>query len=186
MPSSNINNVWGQSTQSIELTVPSGQVCLVKRPDPQRLAELGVLDQVDILTKLVDDKHVKRVKGKSAADLVKTIDSSVVTKNPKIMVGILQTADKVVEAVVLSPVVLRPVLRDAYKQPVLVDGKEIPLPHEERVEGQIYTDMIEFVDRMFIFQHAVGGNPDLATFRDESDAPVDGVADRDKVSHPAE
>lgn len=181
MPSTNVNNVWGSKTHEYELEVPSGQVCLIKKVDPQQLVAMGVIDQVDVLTKLVDTKHVKRVKGKPQSTPNK-VDVAALSKNPQAIVDILALSDKVVEAVILKPNVKRPIVRDEHGQPKFFNGKEIPLPYEDRVEGQIYTDMIDSMDRMFIFQRAVGGDIDLATFRRELELPVSGLANGDEVS----
>jgi hypothetical protein len=186
MPSSINNNVWGNQKKTVELEMPSGQMCLVKKPDPQRLATLGIIDKVDTLTKLVDVKHVKRVKGKPSSVPAK-VDAATISNNPKAMVDMLELADRVVEQVVLEPPVLRPVVRDSDGTPLLRKNSknedvEIPLPWKDRDDDQIYTDLIDFVDRIFIFQHAVGGNPDLATFREQSSIDVLGVADGEGVS----
>lgn len=185
MPSS-INNVWGSQKSTVELECPSGQMCLVRKPDPQILVTLGIADKVDVLTKLVDTKHVKRVKGKPSTDPAQ-VDLSTFSKNPKAMTDVFSLADRVVEAVVIEPHVLRPVSRDIDGSPLLVKNAkgeevEVPLPWNDRQEGQIYTDMIDFPDRMFIFQHAVGGDVDLASFREQSKSDVSGVADGKDVS----
>lgn len=185
MPSS-INNVWGSQKKTVELETPSGQKCLVKKPDPQRLATLGIIDKVDTLTKLVDMKHVKRVKGKPSSAPAK-VDAATISKNPKTMINMLELADRVVENVVLEPTVLRPIVRDSDGTPLLKKNSngedvEIPLAWKDRDEDQVYTDLIDFADRIFIFQHAVGGNPDLATFREQSPLDVLDVADGESVS----
>lgn len=178
MPSSNVNNVWGSQKLEVELECPSGQRCLVKKPDPQQLVEMGIIDKVDVLTKLVDTKHVKRVKGKQSLTPAQ-VDVETISKNPKIAMDIMTLADRVVESVVLEPSVKRPVR-------VIDEGleteREVKLAWSDRVEGQIYTDMIDFMDRMYIFQHAVGGNTDLATFREQLELTVSNVANGDKVS----
>lgn len=184
MPSSNINNVWSSQRLDVELECPSGQLCLVKKPDPQQLVTMGIIDKVDVLSKLVDTKHVKRVKGKPSSSPV-PVDTKAISENPKLAMEILVLADKVVEAVVLEPIVKRPVVRDESGHPKvvkkMVEGElievEIPLPWADREDGQVYTDMIDFMDRMYIFQHAVGGNVDLASFRKQLELAVPDVAD---------
>jgi len=168
MPSSNkINNVWASNKLEVELECPSGQVCLVKKPDPQQLVTMGIIDKVDVLTKLVDTKHVKRVKGKPSSTPAQ-VDVKTLSENPKLAIDIMSIADKVVEAVVIEPPVRR-----------------VPEEWTDRIEGQVYTDMIDFMDRMYIFQHAVGGNTDLATFREQLQLSLPGVANGDEVSNKA-
>jgi hypothetical protein len=172
MPSSKINNVWGSNKLDMELECPSGQVCLVRKSSPEQLVAMGIIDRIDVLSKLVDIKHVKRVKGKPSS-IPSQVDVEALSKNPKIAVDILTLADKVVEAVVLEPNVKRPTKT--------VDGIEVSLLHSERIDGQVYTDMIDFMDRMFIFQHAVGGNTDLHSFREQFQSNVANMADVNEV-----
>jgi hypothetical protein len=43
---------WG-GPPTVDLTVPSGAVCKVKRSDPMHLLDAGVLDDVDTLSMFV-------------------------------------------------------------------------------------------------------------------------------------
>jgi hypothetical protein len=139
---------------------------------------MGVLDKVDILSKLVQTKHVERVKGKpKQTPSIKNVDVASIGQNPKAIMDMLSLSDKVIEAVVVEPRVVRPIK--------IIEGKEVGLEFDERVEGTIYTDMIDILDKAFIFQHAVGGNPDVADFRDESGANVARLADVVEVANTA-
>jgi hypothetical protein len=86
--------------------------------------------------------------------------------------------DRVTEYVVVQPQVLRPVQRDEEGNPIKMwkgriedDGErimeELPLPDAERVPGTVYTDMVEPMDKVYLFQFVVGGVRDLEQFRAE-------------------
>ena len=171
MPSPNIpENKYGQGWSSVQafvdLECPSGTWCQVRKPNPKQLISLGFMDNFDTLTALVDKKHVKRVKGKAVPDV------SSMMKNPKAVMDAMALADKIAEHVVLQPTLKRPVKRvfDENGKPILnEDGKPVEedLEGHERVDGVIYTDMIDDIDKMFIMQFAVGGSSDLTKFREQ-------------------
>lgn len=146
----------------LDLEVPSGQLCQVRRPGIPGLVKAGVLDSLDALTGIVQTDHIERVKsGKGEIDKV---DVAALAADKEKLLEALELSDKVVEYVVLQPSVLRPVVRDEAGEPV---KPEVPLPEKDRVPGQVYTDMVDLMDKMFIFQFVVGGVRDLETFRKE-------------------
>lgn len=135
---------WGSDSSGLhELTVPSGQTCLVKRPGVQGLMAAGVLHNLDRLTALVDEQHVRRVKGQPSQ-----VDVQSLMNDPEQIAHVLHTVDRIVSHVVVQP-------------PVEMAPNDIT----SRKAGQIYTDMVEIEDKMFIFQFVVGGTRDLETFR---------------------
>lgn len=136
----------------VDLEVPSGQTCQVRRPGVQNLVRLGLLDQTDFVTSMINEKHIKRVKGQS------TINTKSLMADPESLIKAMATIDKV-----LCYVVVQPQLKLAMK---VVDGKEQELPESEYEPGVIYTSMIDLNDKMFVFQYAVGGSKDLEKFRD--------------------
>lgn len=156
MPSTNFKpTTWGQNPY-VELTVPSGQLCLVRRPNVRALIALGLVDTVDPLTSLVDEKHIKRVgRGKNAKA---ELNEQTLMEDPKAIMSLLDIADKVCEYMVMEPAVVRPVR--------VVDGKEFQLKGHERNPDLVYTDMIDDTDKIFIFSHSIGGTTDLEQFRD--------------------
>lgn len=134
-----------------DLQVPSGQICQVRRPGVEGLVRMGLLDKVDSLTGIVDQKHIKRVKGQ------KVIDEKSLMSDPEALLQAMSTIDKVLCHVVVQPRIERPVVE--------VDGKEHELPESEYVAGVVYTSMVGIEDKMFIFNYAVGGSKDLEKFR---------------------
>lgn len=103
----------------------------------------GVLHQVDSLTALVDKKHVvKGLDGKTDE-----LDASSLMKDPEALQDVMSVVDRVVAYCVVKPDV------------------QVAPEDERRDPDVIYTDMIDVIDRMFIFAFVVGGTRDLETFR---------------------
>jgi len=151
---------------TIDLEVPSGQLCLVRRPGIAGLVKAGVLDSLDALTGIVQTDHIERVK--SGKGEISKEDIAALAGDKAKLLEALELADKVVEYVVVQPSVFRAIARDETGKPVLdEDGKESPLSEADRMPGQVYTDMVDLMDKMFIFQFVVGGVRDLETFRKE-------------------
>lgn len=159
---------WGQQ-QLFDLEVPSGQVCQVRAPGVENLIAAGVLDSADTLTSLVDEKHIKRVgnaqRGKAPAK-VQEIDGASLLKDPENLGKVFTLIDRIVCHMVVQPQVklsTRMVKKD--------DGTEEPhiIPFAERSDapGVVYSDQIGMLDKMFIFQYAVGGGEDLESFREQ-------------------
>jgi hypothetical protein len=158
-------NAWmsGGVGSMEELEVPSGQLCLVRRPGVQGLIKAGVLHKMDSLSSIVNEKHIKRVKGKTEVDVQKLM------KDPKSIDEILHIVDKVVCHCVVKPEIFRAPNDATLRQP-----------------GVVYTDMIDITDKMFIFNYVVGGTRDLETFRREFDQSVGGVESSESVSEDPE
>lgn len=173
MPSSNkkkYGSGWAETEMFQDLECPSGTWCQVRKPNPKNLMSLGFLDKFDQLTGIVESKHVKRVKGQAPVVNVKSM-----SQDPKAIMDILIVADRIVEHVVSQPTIVRPVKVVGTNDKG--DPIEEPLRAEEREDGVVYTDMIDDVDKMYIFQHAVGGSTDLATFREQIGQSAESVGD---------
>lgn len=137
-----------------DLTVPSGQLCLVRRPGIQGLMTAGVLHDIDSLSALVDQKHVKKnAKGQSGQ-----LNMGSLLKDQKAIDGMLHTVDRVVCHCVLKPEI-----------------QMTPNDVTRRQTGVIYADMIDITDKMFIFQFVVGGTRDLESFRGQLNQSVAGL-----------
>lgn len=172
MPSKNYT-LGKSKKKGIDLELPSGETCLVRRPGPQTLIAAGVLDSFDSLTALVGAK-LNEIDGKTevSASALQTLAGQQANIN-----AALGMVDKVVEFVVLEPKVLRPIRRDDVTGQPFLDsqGKEVPLSDQERDEKRLYTDDVDLADRMFILQFSVGGSADLERFRDETASLVGSV-----------
>jgi hypothetical protein len=128
-----------------DLTVPSGQVCLVRRPGMQGLIKAGVLHNVDSLSQIVNEKHLLRVDGKATDE----INMSSLLNDEQGMDEVLHVMDKVICHVVVKPEV-----------------HMTPGDVTRRQPGVVYADMVDLVDKMAIFNYAVGGTRDMESFRE--------------------
>lgn len=148
-----------------DLTVPSGQTCLVSRPGLEGLIRAGVLRNVDSLSAIVDKKHIKKTK-KGQPDKV---DAESIMKDPAALDSIIHTVDKVVcHCVILPEIHMAP--------------NDVTL----RKPGVVYTDMVGLEDKMFIFNFVVGGTRDLESFRGGLDSAMGGVEAQSGVPDSAE
>jgi hypothetical protein len=146
-----------------DLECPSGQVCQVRRPGVEGLVRHGLLDKVDSITSMINQKHIKRVKGE------KVIDEKSLMSDPQALMKAMTTIDKVICFVVAQPHIELPIK--------VVDGVEQELPENEYVDGVVYTSMVGIEDKMFIFNYSVGGSKDLEKFRLRSGESVPGMDD---------
>lgn len=146
-----------------ELVTPTGQLCLVRRPGVQGLMKAGILQNVDTLSAIVSEKHIKRVEGKVE------IDASSFMNDEERMAEVMRVVDKVVCYCVVKPEV-----------------QTTPDDVTRRQNGVIYADMIDLMDKMFIFQYIVGGTRDMESFRGQFDELLGGLATGEAVPGAAE
>lgn len=174
-----VATAWG-GQHLVDLEMPSGQLAQVRRPGVTGLVKAGLLDSLDSLTGLVQTEHIDRVrKGASTTKEITPEEIKALASDSGRLVDVLTLMDRVIEYVVVQPQVLRPVQRDEQGRPVKTwRGKlnddtgeqvleELDLPDGERVPGMVYTDQIDPVDKVYIFQFVVGGVRDLEQFREE-------------------
>lgn len=133
----------------MELDLPSGNCCLAIRPGAEGLIKAGLLDSLDQLTSLVQIEHIDAKDPRKAAT---NVDVQELLKDPKKLATGLALVDKVICHVVKAPVVFMPPEDD--------DALRDP--------NVIYADQVDYEDKMFIFQWAVGGTSNLVQFRQES------------------
>lgn len=141
-PNKYVPTTWGQ-TATEELTVPSGQQCLVRKMGPTALMQSGLLDAADLLSEIAG-KHIDRVKRG-----VQDEDIREVLKDPQKVTKALEMIDKMVCVVVVEPKVMM-----------------APKVNENRVPGGVYTDMIDEPDKIFIVQWVMEGQKAVAPFRE--------------------
>lgn len=148
---------WGgKKAASIELRVPSGQLCLVRTVGVPGLIEAGILSHVDSLTSIVSDEFIKKNEaGNPVLDIPGITDSEGAVKS------IMEVMSKVVCLAVVEPKVYEVPMK--HEDP---DDPESPLVEDERVEGRVYIDTVDEEDQVFIFQAVIGGTQDLEQFRD--------------------
>lgn len=152
---------WGGEL-TVDLEVPSGQLCLARRPGLNGLLKAGVLHDIDPLLPLIDE-HVARVEGKidperREAELNKELLD--IFRNPAQFATIQHMLDRVVCYVVLKPQILH-----------------TPDDPTQRQSDKIYADMVELEDKIFILDWALGGASDVISFREKLKAGVGNLAD---------
>lgn len=162
-------NTWlaGGLGETTDLQVPSGQMCLVRRPGVEGLMRAGVLRKMDSLSALVSEKHLK--KGRKGTKASEQIDISSLMKDTKSLENIMHTVDRVVCHCVVKPEV-----------------QMAPNDVTRRKDGVVYSDMIDITDKMFIFNYVVGGTRDLESFRDGLERHLGGLESGEGVQPEAE
>lgn len=142
---------WGGETV-VDLEVPSGQLCLARRPGLNGLLKAGVLHDIDPLLPLVDE-HVARVEGKvDPARREEQMNKQImdVFKDEAKFATVEHMLDRVVCYVVLKP-------------QILMNPNDIT----QRKPDKIYADMIDLTDKMFILDWCLGGTADVTSFREK-------------------
>lgn len=182
MPGKSRNSKYSLGSKEIlvDLEVPSGGMCQVKRVGPIELIKAGLFDRLDVLGSLVQTEHVDRVAGRAPekkspeALQVQQMQELIKDKSK------LLEAEKLIDQVVLH-VVKQPELHAVPEQPTEDDQ-----PRNWREPGLVYVDTVDFTDKVFIFQFVVGGSADLESFRQEFQKTLGGLEPSQVVSLPAE
>lgn len=173
---------------NIELKLPSGNVALVRRLQPEAFLTSGLIP--DSLSAMVS-QAIRSKKG-LPPDAMKQI-----ADDPKKIRQAMQMTDEVVCYVVLEPVCEMPPkcgyemsggrICDEY---VDTDDKRHtdsnnpdhhPFIEGARDEDTLYADEVSLEDKQFIFQFAMGGTADVERFREELGSGVVGVPNRKNV-----
>lgn len=159
---------WGGEVL-MDLEVPSGQLCQVRRPGITGLIKIGVLDSLDSLSGIVKSDHIDRVEaGKDPQ--VTAEDMRELAKSKVGLLRAVELANKVTLAVVVQPALAPvPLVRNPVTgEPELDDDmRPIEIPLEGRDPALTYVDQVDLMDQMFILQFVVGGVTDLEQFRKE-------------------
>lgn len=142
---------WGQYDE--ELTVPSGQRCRVRKLDFADVMEAGLLDKLNTLQGVVD-KHIKKGEGAPPTDPMKLLKDKRTSQQFSSLID-----DVVIMCVTQPPLTKAP---GAYK---------------DRKPGVVYVDTVGLMDKMEIFEHALGELNKLASFRGGADESAERVAD---------
>lgn len=158
---------WGQPTEQ-DFTCPSGQLCRVRRVDIMDLLGGGLLNNLDFVTKIVQDEHIPNANpGPKAAE--ENAVRALAASGPEQMAEFKKSIDSVVLRVVVKPSLW----------PVPDEG-------EPRVDGCVYVDSVAFTDKVQIFNWAVSGGKnatEIQQFRPEADQSV-GTLEHGEVVSP--
>jgi len=150
---------WKSKTsKGTPLVVPSGNTCLVRTPGMQVFIKQGLIP--NSLMPIVQEAMNK---GKAPKNLEFDPD-----KNPELLNEMMDLMDAVTVYCVIEPKV-----------------EPEPATEDERRDDVLYVDEVDFNDKMFIFQYAVGGTADLAKFREELGEHMEAVPASEDVELPS-
>lgn len=129
-----------------EVPLPSGNTCMAIRPGMDTFISIGIIPNslMSIISKSIDQAQ----KGK-AVDDEKLLEEMM--GDPGKIQDIMQLVDAITLFIVKDPVV-----------------HKAPAPGDPRVPDTMYVDMVDFEDKMFLFQWAVGGVESLEAFRQQA------------------
>jgi hypothetical protein len=125
------------ASEGTPLTVPSGNTCLVRLPGMEVFVRKGLIP--NSLMPIVQEAMAK---GRAPQNMN-------VEANPKMLEEMMDLMDAVTVYCVLEPKVA-----------------STPADGQARDENILYVDEVDFNDKLFIFQVAVGGTSDLEKFRE--------------------
>jgi hypothetical protein len=158
--------------KGIPLSLPSGLTVLARRVELRTFLEQGDVPNalLEIVTEALD-------KGR------KMDPKSMMGEEGQVDLEMIGEMYEMVNAVCVQSIT-KPKCRAQVWTEQDEENEDIPegaevgdrIPDEDRDDDLLYTDDIDDTDKMFIFQWAVGGTSDLATFRQESEADLASLA----------
>lgn len=156
---------WKKKTEPVPLDLPSGNTCLVQPVGMEAFIKQGFIPNslLPIVQKSLAAGEAGRPDEINAGEMM-----AEALQDPEKLRDIFDVADAVTVYCVVEP-------------------KVHPVPEDDssREEDKLYVDEIDFDDKMFIFQYAVGGSRDLEAFRAATAADVGPVADGNVVQLPS-
>jgi hypothetical protein len=163
---------WRKNTAEMELELPSGEVCLVKRPGLPQLIAADVLP--DILTNIAQQAIEEGKTGKNPEKALVDVQSLMSQKEG--LSTMLESFSQVTAYCVVQPICR---YHRRKLETVRMDGVDVrweDIPKEDRNPDFLYTDEVDLEDQMFIFQYVVGGSADLVEFRQQLGESMGSVA----------
>lgn len=160
---------WGRRYE--DLTCPSGQTCKIRKLGVEQLIAEGAIEDLDTLTAFVNKKHIEpKAKSVKKGAKGKSGNPAVAAKQQK---DATQQAMGVLEGVSSDDVRRMFGLMDIVVMAAVVAPKLHPVPEPEgpdgeapeRVEGIVYIDDVDAVDKSYIFNYVFAGVKDLESFR---------------------
>jgi hypothetical protein len=172
---------WGNSPYK-DLTLPSGAHVQVKAVDLAAIIAADLVDEMDALSPVVEEKVVNPTKGKRPSDRPKKKPTKAQAKAEEAkaasdfmrsgeMLPMLNMMSRLTPFIVVQPKVLTHLRKNEA-------GEWEEIPGDERIEGSIYTDTIPLPDQMELFAFAMGGMDmeGLKQFREQRDEDLGDVA----------
>lgn len=137
---------WKEKQAEKPLEVPSGNVALVRRIPLPTLYKAG-----KIPNSLMPIVHDAIKKGEGSEKVENWSDEQ--------LMDLIQLMDIVLVECVIDPA-------------VFLEPKE----GEDRDPNKLYVDEVDFADKAFVYQYAIGGVDDLESFREEQESNVDTIS----------
>lgn len=155
-----------------EIELPSSNVALVKRPGMEAFLMEGLIP--DTLMPIVTEA-VRQKKGLPPERVAEII------KDPEQVASMMDAMDRIVARIVIEPDVRWHKISEADLAPggeyagSEYSAGDIINEDDRDIEKWIYTDEVDFEDKSFLFNYAVGGTRDLERFREEANATLASV-----------
>lgn len=146
----------------MDLELPSGNVCRVKRVDMPTLLASGAFP--DSMMAMVTEKVESATGGETRAKPLDNMDAAALMKSPEKLDLLFSSVDKIVPLVVVEPKVLNHRIEENGVIRELSDEERQAL-EDEYEEGIVWTDEVDIQDKMHIFQFVVGGSRSVEGFR---------------------
>jgi len=177
---------WKKASATVDLELPSGNVCRLKRPGLPQLLEAKVLP--DMLTPIAQ-AAIERGKNGGVNPEEQDAEVDKVMSKEGGIEALMESTARVTAYCVVEPKVAYHKRKKAAGQLDQIQESYVPeweiIPNDERDEEILYTDDIDFEDMMFIFNYVVGGSADLVQFRRELNAAMGSVADEPRTQEDA-
>lgn len=169
-----------KASQGEDVELPSGNVCYMKRPGLPELLARGLMpDSLTGAAQRAIDAGKTGKKKKTQDEALRDFEAEALS-DPRKRVELFDTFDRIAAFCVLKPELRFYKYEDPEDGPV---GEIIPA--EDRDEDVLYTDDVDFEDKVFIFYFVAGGTRDLEQFRREWTQSVDDVSTGKDVEVPA-
>lgn len=166
---------WSRRDPTFDFVTPSGQTCLLRNLNTQDFVALGMLDEIDELTKIAG-KHINDAEGKPNGQVIPAE-----MNDPKVLSGVFSTMDKLLIGVVVRPrIVPDPDCVLCGKSLVWHSGPEADHAMElpDPPDGAVYPCFIELVDKMAIIVKVTAPISGLVPFRSGQE---EGMGDMESV-----
>jgi hypothetical protein len=174
-------NAWTAEGREREFTTSLGDVILIRNLEFDDVIELGLIDDLDSLSAIVQTEHLDRVAGKKPTKKQQREQEEAANQTMMSMMKDKEKSEKisnvltqVVMCCVIEPKILDPYIEDPNAASAKNPTGRRKLEKNERDLKACYADYIGLQDKMRIFSEVFAGMEQLEKFREE---PTQGVGD---------
>lgn len=155
---------WKKADEGEDLELPSGNIALVRRPGLERLIAADFIP--DSLLPMAENA-VQQGKGGKPAE-VKPAQTAEMVKDKKMVADVFLTMDRVAEMVVVEPKVVHHRRQAEDDSWVELTDEEKEAYEDKNGDDFLWSDVVDFQDKAFIFQFVCGGTRNLERFREQT------------------